>query len=717
MKLFQATVFFPKGTPTRNVLCRSSLPVVATAVLVLLGLFLGSVARGEKSEESQVAKDRFENADVPVKWLPDLKVLVNAPTTTINLNDAVRQLCDDGRLGDPSTISPDDVELSIVSGESDYANLSIEGSELVVSWNPGAVGSSMIVVKATKKGNEAEHAYISFRAESWTPDYLMVLMIVVGGGGLFLLGMKRMSEGLQAIAGRKLQRMINLFTNHRVFALGIGAFVTALVQSSTATSVMTLGFVNSGVMTLKQAIGVLMGANIGTTTTGWLFTLNIGQYGLPTLGVAAIFYLFCKNEKVRNFSIFFLGLGMIFFGLETLKIGLTPLSDSPHFTAFMNTFRANSIFGAVMCVVVGCVATALTHSSAAILAITITLASLGSLDLNSSAAITLGSNIGTSLTPMLVAIGAPCTTRRAAYFHFVFNTVGVVWVMAIFFPIFVPCVNMLGTAFHLSISGKIALTHTVFNVANTIVFLPLVDPISRILEKYVVDKKKTRKSSAFPTTHLSASLLSVPKSAISQANVVVEDAFADCVKLTESLKTLFDEKFQDRQRVDAAFEIEDKLDSVQDETILFLSQLYSKTLPKGDIRQVQRQTRVVQELEKVSDYLVSILKSFLKLGDSELQSPEILNKIFSENEKNVVDALKWLGDAFKNGPSPSLKEEMYKRRARYVAAAKAERDQYVNLMYSESFDPNVIVAIDAQLTFWRRIYEHLVNIAEATTID
>ena len=140
-------------------------------------------------------------------------------------------------------------------------------------------------------------------------------------------------------------------------------------------------------------------------------------------------------------------------------------------------------------------------------------------------------------------------------------------------------------------------------------------------------------------------------------------------------------------------------------------------MPKGDIRQVQRQTRVVQELEKVSDYLVSILKSFLKLGDSELQSPEILNKIFSENEKNVVDALKWLGDAFKNGPSPSLKEEMYKRRARYVAAAKAERDQYVNLMYSESFDPNVIVAIDAQLTFWRRIYEHLVNIAEATTID
>ena len=124
----------------------------------------------------------------------------------------------------------------------------------------------------------------------------MVLMIVVGGGGLFLLGMKRMSEGLQAIAGRKLQRMINLFTNHRVFALGIGAFVTALVQSSTATSVMTLGFVNSGVMTLKQAIGVFMGANIGTTTTGWLFTLNIGQYGLPTLGVAAIFFLFCKNE-------------------------------------------------------------------------------------------------------------------------------------------------------------------------------------------------------------------------------------------------------------------------------------------------------------------------------------------------------------------------------------------------------------------------------------
>ncbi len=714
MKFCQDSKRFSRRVSRKRVVRRSTVAFCVAACLFFWGVATseGASARAKDASSSAV-EERPERGDAPVRWLPDLKVLVNAPPTTINLDETVRQLCDEGRLGASETATPDDVELAIVGGQADYADLSIDGSDLTVSWKPGVVGSSTIVVAASKKDDPSKRAYISFKAESWKIDYLTILLIVVGGGGLFLLGMRRMSEGLQTIAGKKLQRMINLFTDHRVYALGVGAFVTTLVQSSTATSVMTLGFVNTGLMTLKQAIGVLMGANIGTTTTGWLFTLNIGQFGLPTLGVASVFYLFAKNEKVKNVSVFLIGLGMIFFGLEVLKSGLSPLSDAPEFTAFMNAFRADSIPGACMCVLVGCVATALTHSSAAILAITITLASLGSIDLNSSAAIVLGSNIGTSLTPLVVAVGAPCTTRRAAYFHFIFNSLGVLWVMAVFFPIFMPSINLLGAAFHLQTPGKIALTHTLFNVANTIVFLPLVGPISRFLENRVVDKKKVKKTAAFPTTHLSASLLSVPSSAISQADMVVCRAFDDCVELTRGLKGVFDENFQDGPRVENVFDFERKLDDVQDETILFLSQLLAKPLAADDLRHVQRQTRLVQELEKVSDYLVSILKSFLKLKDGDLVAPAILNDVFNENVKNVDDTLIWLKKAFQEG-TVDVRKEMYARRTKYVKKAKEERDQYVNLMYSERFDPNVIIAIDAQLTFWRRVYEHLVNIAEAT---
>ena len=715
MKCCQDSKRFSQKVSRKRVVRRTALDFVVAACVLGALLFANYGVASERSKDATSAgvEEQSGRGDAPVRWLPDLKVLVNAPATTINLGETVRQLCDEGRLGAPETASPDDVELAIVGGQADYADLAIDGSDLTVSWKPGVVGSSTIVVAASKKDEPSKRAYISFKAESWKIDYLTILMVVVGGGGLFLLGMRRMSEGLQTIAGKKLQHMINLFTDHRVYALGVGAFVTTLVQSSTATSVMTLGFVNTGLMTLKQAIGVLMGANIGTTTTGWLFTLNIGQFGLPTLGIAAVFYLFVKNEKVRNVSVFLIGLGMIFFGLEVLKSGLAPLSDAPEFTAFMNAFRADSILGACMCVLVGCVATALTHSSAAILAITITLASLGSIDLNSSAAIVLGSNIGTSLTPLVVAVGAPCTTRRAAYFHFIFNTIGVLWVMAVFFPVFMPSINLLGTAFHLQTPGKIALTHTLFNVANTIVFLPLVGPISSLLEKRVVDKKKVKKTAAFPTTHLSASLLSVPQSAISQADNVIRRAFDDCVELTRGLKSVFDEKFQDGARVESVFDYERKLDDVQDETILFLSKLLAKPLAADDLRHVQRQTRLVQELEKVSDYLVSILKSFLKLKDGDLAAPDILKEVFNENVKNVDDTLLWLKNASQEDSDDVLKE-MYGRRSKYVKKAKEERDQYVNLMYSESFDPNVIIAIDAQLTFWRRVYEHLVNIAEAT---
>ena len=688
--------------------------ILATA-LALAGLVSLVQARDRDDPTPANAASAPDGNDLPVKWLPDLKVLEGAPATTLDLSDAIRLMCDEGRFGAPGEVAPEDVEISVVDGQNDFADLVVDGEKLTVAWKPGAVGKATILVKATPKDDDSERAYISFRAESWRPDYLTILMIVLGGGGLFLLGMKRMSEGLQALAGRRLRKLISVFTNNRFLALGVGFVVTTLVQSSTATSVMALGFVNGGLMTLSQAIGVLMGANIGTTTTGWLFTLNLGQYGLPLLGVSALFYLFCKNNRVHNVSIFLLGLGMIFFGLDMLKTGLEPLSDAPQFSALINAFRATSMVGAIMCVLIGCVTTVVAHSSAATLAITMTLASLGALDLNSSAAIVLGSNIGTSLTPLLVAIGAPCTTRRAAYFHVLFNTLGVVWVMPIFFLILIPTVQASGALFHLDVPGQIASTHTLFNVANTIVFLPLVGPISRFLEKHVADKPasaKKEKKDAFVTTRLSADLLQVVPSAITQANRVVLGAFDDCLTLSHSLKLLFDENFQNEERVEEAFELERRLDAIQDETILFLSQLYSMRLSEDDVDQALRQTRVVQELEKVSDYLVAILKSFLKLKESELQSPDILNEIFNVNSENVVDALQWLQELFRED-SKIVVKDMYKRRNLYVSAAKAERDRYVKMMYSERFDPNVIVAIDAQLTFWRRIYEHLVNIGEA----
>ena len=696
-----------KGRPT--IIIVSAIVVACCVFAASLGV---SLLRGEEenaANDSAQSAVAARNAAVPVKWLPDLRVLKGAPPTSLDLSAIVDQFCDEGKLGEPAP-EPENVELSLVSDGGDVAEANLDGSLITLSWKPEAVGAANVVVCAQSKIDPAQKAYLSFKAESWTPDYWAIFLIVVGGGGLFLLGMRRMSEELQAIAGAKLRKLISLFTTNRFMALGVGVFVTSIIQSSTACSVMTLGFVNSGMMTLSQAIGVLMGANIGTTATGWIFTINVGVLGLPLLGISALFYLFSKREGVRNFAIFAVGLGMIFFGLETLKNGLAPIADSPEFTAIFNVFCADTLKGALMCVLIGCFTTFLVHSSSVILAVTITLTMLGALNLNTAAAIVLGSNIGTSLTPLLVAIGAPATTRRAAYFHLVFNTIGVSWVMCVFFSVLIPCVNSIGSTLHLDVPGRVALTHTLFNVANTILFLPFVKPLASLLERLVVDKGDAKKKDS----KLNQFLQMAPQVAIGGSRTEVQNMFNDCVLMLKDLKKLKDSDFDDESCVANIFEIEDRLDSVQDDTIDFVTQVVGRTQDIDVSQEGRVQVRLAEELEELGDYFVAIVKSNLKIKrEDNLEIPDRISKLLDLNFNLVFDSMEWLYSAYCGRKEPALAAEMEKRREEYVRKIKDFRQEHIETMFTEKLDPKVIVATDYQVTAWRRIYGHLLNIAEA----
>ena len=203
---------------------------------------------------------------------------------------------------------------------------------------------------------------------------------ILGGLGIFLLGMKNMSEGMQAVAGNRLRKLINAITNNRLIACGVGTIATCLVQSSSITTVMVVGMVNAGIMNLVQAIGVILGANIGTTITGWILVIKIGKYGLPILGISALFYLFTKHERIRYTAGICLGLGMIFFGLQLMKNGFSPLKDMPAFTEWFARFSPTGYFGVLKCCLVGAVLTAIVQSSSATLAITMGLAYSGVID-------------------------------------------------------------------------------------------------------------------------------------------------------------------------------------------------------------------------------------------------------------------------------------------------------------------------------------------------
>ncbi|HPK66224.1 MAG TPA: Na/Pi symporter, partial [Thermoanaerobaculia bacterium] len=200
---------------------------------------------------------------------------------------------------------------------------------------------------------------------------LAMAMAVIGGLGIFMLGMKFMSEGMQTIAGNSLRRMISLVTGNRLLATATGTAVTLLVQSSSVTTVIVVGLVNAGLMQLRQAIGVIFGANIGTTITGWILVLELGAWGLPLLGVAALVYVFARRDRSRFVAMAVMGLGMIFFGLELMKNGFEPMRELPTFVAAFSWFSATTYAGVLKCVLAGCVVTLIVQSSSATLGITI----------------------------------------------------------------------------------------------------------------------------------------------------------------------------------------------------------------------------------------------------------------------------------------------------------------------------------------------------------
>lgn len=718
--------------------CRRPRPTLKTAaifaILALLA-FLGTsastlrVVRADETNaaptpEAAVESVSTETPDAPEsgnqhknivqkKWLPDLKVLVGAPTTTLDLSATLAEFCEQN-VFDGAATKPEDLTLELVGdGDGSVAKTRLEGTTLYVDWTPDAVGDAEITLKATPKNDPSKVAVVTFKAESWAPNYWAICATVLGGLGLFLIGMKRMSDGLQAVAGARLRRVISMFTNNRFLAVGVGFMATVLVQSSSATTVMILGFVNSGLMTLAQAVGCVMGTNIGTTTTGWLLTLNLGAYGLPLIGVAGFIYLLTNNEKICNLAACALGIGLIFFGLKTMGAALAPLPDIPAFSEFMQSFQADSLWGAVKCVFVGCVTTMIVQSSAATIGITMTLTALGAIEFPAAAALVLGENIGTTITVLMASIGTSTNARRVAYFHTLFNCVGVCWALAIFFPILLPTVNALGARWGLDDVGKIALTHSLFNVTNTLVFLPFVGASAAFLTKIAPDRASKPKKRV-STTGLASFTNDDPIVGIERSRLEIQRMFGDCQTLARDLATLKSENFENPTLVEESFALEKTLDDRQDETIDFISGLTTRAFTVDVAFSAREQVRLAEELETISDYFVGVLKSNLKLKELELPTPREIDDSFVELLGYASESLEWIGKTFAEwGPRENLLEEMNARRVRYVARVKEIRERFLHSMFEERLDPQAVVAVDYQLNAWRRVYEHLHNIAEA----
>lgn len=307
-----------------------------------------------------------------------------------------------------------------------------------------------------------------------------IIVNILGGLGLFLYGMNLMAEGLQKSAGNKMNKIIGFLTRNIILSVIVGALVTAIIQSSSATTVMVVGFVNAGIMELNQAIGIIMGANIGTTITAQLVSLNLEGLAPITLGVGIVLYLLSDNSKIKNISEIFLGFGILFTGMEFMKESVKPLAEFKGFTDSLIGFGQRPILGLLL----GFGITAIVQSSSASMGMLIALATQGLIPLNSALPILYGQNIGTCVTSLISSIGASKNARRAAIIHLLLNIIGSIVFLLLLNKPMVQIVTRLNPD---DIARQIANTNTIFNIVSVVVLLPFSKLIVKLSIKIIPD--------------------------------------------------------------------------------------------------------------------------------------------------------------------------------------------------------------------------------------
>ncbi len=524
-----------------------------------------------------------------------------------------------------------------------------------------------------------------------------------------------MSEGMQAVAGQSLRRIIALVTNNRFLAVGVGALVTSIVQSSSITTVMTIGFVNSGLMNLRQAVGIIMGSNIGTTITGWILVLNIGKYGLPILGAAAFIYLFSRADRWRYWAMSIMGVGMVFFGLEIMKDACAIIKENPGFEAWFQQFDASTYLGVLKCALVGCVLTAIIQSSSATLGITISLATQGLIDFPTAAALIMGENVGTTITALFASIGATSVARRAAYFHCIFNLIGVFWITAIFQYYLRLVEYITGIAggdqviSDVQMKAAIATTHSLFNIANTAIFLPLLPLMVRLLDRIVPGKDFKEKPKL---TNLDIRYLESPALAIEQSRNEVRKMGDGCEKMAAWLVQLRDEDDSQPQLEERLKHREQVFDSVQDEVSVFVTDLLAKNLPHVVAEEARRQLTMTDEYESISDHFVSLDKFDRKLRKDGFRFLEQQRRELHQLNDLIVELIRAVNSCVNTNNVNAIRDTDGTSK-KIKSLIKQLRKQHLEDLSNGTIAPQVSVAFMASLNAYARIRDHLENIAES----
>lgn len=536
-------------------------------------------------------------------------------------------------------------------------------------------------------------------------DYLALVTGLCGGLGLFLYGMHIMAAGLQKAAGSRLKKVLEVLTKNKLIGVLVGTLVTAIIQSSSATTVMVVGFVNAGLMNLTQAVGIIMGANIGTTVTSWLVSsaefLQTDTLAPIAIFIGAALVLFGKKTRTNQIGEIIIGFGILFIGIEMMSNGVQPLSELEGFTTAFKEFGKNPILG----LGVGLVVTAIIQSSSASVGILIALAANGLVTWDSAVYIIMGQNIGTCATALLSSIGASKNAKGAAYIHLMFNVIGSVIfsIAAYIFFIFNPDFGS-----NIITPYEISIVHSAFNIANTIIMFPFANGLVKIAE-IMCRASKTSDDEEGEAMHLDDRILNSPSIAIASCvkEIVHLGKMAE-KNLSLACETLIN---KDESAIEQIYEREKKIDNLTKVITQFLVKLCNTDVTTEENNYITSLFHTVHDMERIGDHSENLAEFTQTMIDDELEFSDTakkeLREMFGETEKCVNNSITAL-----ENDSIEYAEKVIKEEERVDGLEKGLRDKHIVRLTTNRCSPLVGVVYLDILTNLERVSDLALNVAQ-----
>lgn len=534
-------------------------------------------------------------------------------------------------------------------------------------------------------------------------NFQEMLFQFLGGLGIFLFGIKYMGDGLQKSAGDKLRDILDRFTTNPLMGVLAGIIVTVLIQSSSGTTVITVGLVSAGFMSLRQAIGVIMGANIGTTVTAFIIGIKLGDYALPIIALGAILLFFFKNKKIHSFGQIVFGFGALFYGLELMSDGMKPLRSLEAFHDLTVSMSSNPILG----VVIGTLFTVIVQSSSATIGILQGLHAQDLVDIKAALPILFGDNIGTTITAVLASIGASVAAKRAAATHVLFNLIGTAIFLILLTP-FTSLILHLKSAMHLNPEMTIAFAHGIFNTTNTLIQLPFVAVLAVIVTKLIPGEDSFAE---YKAKHLDPVFIEQsPSIALGQAKEEIVRLGNFAIKGMEEAHQYL--KTNQQKHADTALQIEDAINNLDRKITDYLVDLSTSSLSEHESEEHTALMNTIRDIERIGDHFENIIElveyqkaNKVKITDNALND---LEEMFEFTISTVKEAIHCLDQKDKEEAKDVVKrEEEIDRMERKL------RKQHILRMNEGTCTGQAgIVYVDI-ISNLERIGDHAVNIAES----